>query len=408
MKISKLTEKEYKINFAAFVWHALFLALMKPFLDTDTIIPAMIIKAGGNEILIGLATAILVGFGALFQFFFGTFISHKPRKKPHMIIAINLRMVIILALAFILLYLNSFSGTMGLIFIFILITIFAIAGAYGGVSYTDLIGKTIEVKRRKALFSIKNLIGAIAYFGAALVAKKVLKIAEFPKNYAYLYFIAAILLSIGSLGFWAIREKITIPAPKRSFIEFVKLIPEEFKKNKNLKYFLILINTLGLSITAFPFLIAYVKDQPDFSSEKIGMFLVMKVAGMVFFSLIIYLMRNKIKYRNMLIISVILGTIIPIFALIFVHNSLIYSFVFFLAGSLFAILRIAKEGIVVEISNEKNRSQYAGIIGAGSLLTAVLPLFSGGLIALFGYTGVFIGISVIVLSSMYFTLKMKC
>jgi MFS family permease len=129
---------------------------------------------------------------------------------------------------------------------------------------------------------------------------------------------------------------------------------------------------------------------------------------MVFFSLLIYLLRDKIKYRNMLIVSVLLGTIIPILALFFVYNDWLYSSVFFLAGSLFAILRIAKEGIIVEISNEKNRSQYAGIIGAGSLLTAVLPLFSGGLIAIAGYTGVFIGISVIVASSLFFTLKMKC
>jgi len=408
MKISKLTEHNYKVNYRAFVWHALFLALLKPFLDTDTIIPAMIIKAGGNEMLIGLATAILVGIAKLFQIFFGSLVAPSVQKKPHLLFAIYLRVFAILGLGFILLFFNSLNGVLALILIFVFISIFAMAGAYGGVSYTDLVGKTIKPNKRKSLFAIKNLIGAIAFLGAAFLVKYMLKIHDFPLNYALLYIIAAILLTIASFGYFFAKEKLSIPSSKKSFIEFIKLIPNELRKNPNLKYYLILINTLGLSITAFPFLISYAKNISGITDEKIGTFLMMKVAGMVLFSLIIYLFRHKINYKLMLIISIILGTIIPIFALIFAKNELIYASNFFLAGSLFAILQIAKEGIIIEISNEKNRAEYAGYVGAGSLLTAVLPLFSGVLISFFGYTAVFIGIAIIVLSSLYFTLKLKC
>lgn len=408
MKISKLTSQNYKRNFKAFVWHALFLALLKPFLDTDTIIPAMIIKAGGNEMLIGLATAILVGVSKMFQIFFGSLVAPKIKKLPHLLFAIYLRVFAILGLGFILLFFNMLNGILALILIFVFISIFALAGAYGGVSYTDLIGKTIQTDKRKALFSIKNLIGAIAFFGAAFLVKFMLKVHDFPKNYAILYIIAAILLSIASVGFLFVREKLSIPSNKKSFAEFVKLIPAELKKNPNLKYYLILINTLGLSITAFPFLVSYAKDVSGITDAKIGNFLMMKVAGMVSFSSVIYLLRNKINYKLMLIISIILGTIVPIFALIFAKHEIIYAADFFIAGSLFAVLSIAKEGLIIEISNDKNRAEYAGYVGAGSLLTAILPLFSGFLITFFGYTAVFIGIALIVLSSLYFTLKLNC
>ncbi|MBN2893050.1 MAG: MFS transporter [Bacteroidales bacterium] len=408
MKISKLTDKNYKNNFKAFVWHAIFLALMKPFLDTDTIIPAMIIKAGGNEMLIGLATAILVGVSTLFQFFFGSFLSNKKQKKIHLLTAIFTRSTSILGLGLILLWFNILDGKTALILIFFFISIFSVAGAYGGVSYTDLIGKSIKPERRKAMFSIKNFAGAVAFFGAAIVVKYILKLYEFPNNYAILYITAFFLLSIAALGYIILKEKIVIPAPKKKFIEFTKAIPIELKKNPNLKYFLLLINTLGLSITAFPFLISYTKEVVGLSNNTVGNFLIMKVAGMVIFSLIVYYIREKVNYKQLLVVSVFLGTIIPVLAIFFVKNTFMYSILFFLAGSLFSILSIAKEGIILEISNVKNRSEYAGIVGVGSLLTAVLPLFSGFLIATFGYTGVFIGISIVVFSSLYFTLKLKC
>ncbi len=408
MKKSNLTEHNYKNNFRAFVWHGLFLALLKPFLDTDTIIPAMIIKSGGNELLIGLATAILVGVSKLFQFFFGSFLSHRILKRVHLINAIYLRVFAIIGLAFILFFFNSINNQFSIVLIFVFITLFAVAGAYGGVSYTDLVGKTVKPQKRKALFSIKNLFGAIAFFLAALSVKSILKTKEFPENYAILYFIAATILFLASLGFWFVKEKINVPQQKKRFLKFVKQIPQEFKNNPNLKFYLILINTLGLSITAFPFLVSYARDISGITNEKIGNFLIMKVSGMVVFSFLVYLIRNKINYKTMLIISVALGTIIPIFALVFSENEFLYSFNFFLAGSLFSILAIAKEGIIIEISNEKNRAEYAGYVGAGSLLTAVLPLFSGFLISFFGYIAVFIGISAIVLSSLYFTLKLKC
>lgn len=408
MKLSTLTDKQYKINFGVFVWHALFLALMKPFLDTDTIIPAMILKSGGNEVLIGFATAILIGFGTLFQFFFGAFVSHKIRKKSHLLLAINIRVLSILGLGFVLLFFNLINQSQALVLIFILISMFSIAGAYGGVSYMDLVGKTIKIQSRKALFSIKSLIGAIGFFAAAFVAKKVLNLYNFPLNYSYLYLIAAVLLFIASLGLWTAREKLIIPSPKKSFSEFVKIIPSELRKNKNLKYYLIIINTLGLSITAFPFLVSYAKEISGITNEKIGNFLIMKVAGMVSISLLVYFIHKKINYKTMLIIATSLGVLVPIFALIFAHNNLFYSLNFFIAGSMFGVFRIAREGIIIEISNEKNRAEYAGIAGAGSLFVAVLPMFSGFFISQFGYKIVFICIAIIVLLSLFFTMKLKC
>ncbi|MCD6347391.1 MAG: hypothetical protein J7L96_08235 [Bacteroidales bacterium] len=46
-------------NYFSFLWHAAFLALAMSFLDIDTIIPAMLVEAGGTSVHIGLKDAIL-------------------------------------------------------------------------------------------------------------------------------------------------------------------------------------------------------------------------------------------------------------------------------------------------------------------------------------------------------------
>ena len=37
----------YRHNYYAFLWHASFLSLAQNFMDVDTVIPAMLIEAGG-------------------------------------------------------------------------------------------------------------------------------------------------------------------------------------------------------------------------------------------------------------------------------------------------------------------------------------------------------------------------
>ena len=56
-----------RINFRNFLWHAVFLALASNFMDIGTIIPSMLIKAGGSAFHLGLLTAIMLGGTSIFQ-----------------------------------------------------------------------------------------------------------------------------------------------------------------------------------------------------------------------------------------------------------------------------------------------------------------------------------------------------
>ena len=89
----ELTEKVSRNNYICFLWHATLLALTQNFMDVDTVVPAMMIDAGGTSVHIGLLTAILVGGGKLSQLLFAPFLSSQPTKKNLLLVGINARIV---------------------------------------------------------------------------------------------------------------------------------------------------------------------------------------------------------------------------------------------------------------------------------------------------------------------------
>ena len=95
-------------RYGNFLWHGSFLALTMAFVEINTVIPSLILKAGGGSFSVGLVSAILTGIPLIAQLLFAGFLISKPRKKPYLIFAIYLRIISLAALGFILG--SSFEG----------------------------------------------------------------------------------------------------------------------------------------------------------------------------------------------------------------------------------------------------------------------------------------------------------
>ena len=130
--------------------------------------------------------------------------------------------------------------------------------------------------------------------------------------------------------------------------------------------------------------------------------------GMVIGSLSLYFLAKSFNYKKVLLFNVFLGSIIPIMALLLQDNTFLFPSIFLLAGVFVSTYKVAMSGILIEISNDANRTLYAGMSGAGNILTTIFPLIAGVLIMSVGYTFVFISISVIMFSSIFFVFKLKC
>jgi len=80
--------RKEKRHFIAFVWHASFLALTMAFVEVNTVLPSLVLKAGGNSFSIGLITAITTGIPLLVQIIFAGLLMSRPRKKPFLLLAL--------------------------------------------------------------------------------------------------------------------------------------------------------------------------------------------------------------------------------------------------------------------------------------------------------------------------------
>jgi len=398
----QISAKRSKINFRSFLWHAVFLALASNFMDVDTIIPSMLLKAGGNAVHLGFLTAIMLGGSGVFQLIFAPILSKNSLKLKYLLLGVNLRIIALLLMSAMFFFSHSLTGDTIILLIFILISIFSFSGSYSNVSYIDILGKSVKKESRKNFFSIKEIITSIGIFLSAIVVRDVIKRFEYPDNYSLLFIIAGILLLIASLGFWNLREIRSVNPVKKNLIDFFKLIPKEIKKNKNLKYYLLIINTLGLGIGFLPFLILLGKENFDLSYKLIGNFLLFRTTGMLLASIIFYKLSTKIDYKVFLIIAIIIGSTIPVFALSLSNNQFYYQFIFILSGIFVSLFKISNNGILLEISTNENRTIYAGISGAGKMFSTIFPLLAGFLIFYIGFTTVFIIVSLIILLSYFF------
>ena len=394
-------------NFYSLLWHAGFLAFAQNFIDVDTIIPAMMVDAGGTAVHIGILTAIMLGGSSFTQLFFAPFISNFSYKKRFLLVGINSRIITLLLLGIILYYSARIIGDYEILMIFLLITIFSLGGAFANVSYIDILGKSLDEGSRKPFFSIRQVLIGLILFISAFLARYVLGRADYPVNYSHMFFIGFFALSIASLGFWNLKEvvpsKLVVRGPKH----FFQIIKGELKQNRRLLYFLGFINTMGISITLLPFIILYAKTNFGLESTGTGNYLLFKVIGGVLTGLLLFTFSGKYKYRLLLYVNGVLALITPLIVILFPGISS-FHLVFFLGGIIFASYSISLNGVLLEVSGTSNRTLYTGIAGAGNILPAIYPLLGGWMIKHFGFVPYFILFMGVVLASFYFIYRLRC
>ena len=117
-------------------------------MDVDTVTPAMLIESGGKAMHVGIMTAVMLGGSSFTQLFFAPYISNKAFKKKFLLFGINSQVLSLFALGFILFFLQSTHTKWVIWLIFLFITLFSLGGAFTNISYTDILGKSVNENKR--------------------------------------------------------------------------------------------------------------------------------------------------------------------------------------------------------------------------------------------------------------------
>ena len=401
------TQEIQKRNYTAFLVHALFLALTMNFIDINTVVPNMLAESGATSLHMGILSSIMIGGASFMQLLFAGVIFPLRRKKPALLLGIYLRVTALIVLG---IFLRTLSGV-GLWKVWTilgLMTVFSFSGAFSNISYTDIMGRTIEPARRKNLLTVKQLIASVGVIASALLVKLILSVLPYPKNYSTLFLLAGGLLGLATIGFWMIREEDApirekLPLSKR-FAAFGKVI----KEDRNMRLYLLLINTSGVILSTIPFLILFARTKFPIDGSLTGTFHLIQMVGSLLTNTLLTFFSKGQRYRRLLYLFVGLGAAIPPIALLASSSPVTFSLIFLLTGSSVALYQILAPGLLLEISSDENRPLYSGLAGAGSIMNILYPILAGALVASIGFVAVFILTSLYILLGFYAARKIQC
>jgi len=225
-----------KRNFFAFNWHAFWLALAQTFADKNTVLPGLILFAGGTQLEIGYLTSIMIGIPLISQLLFASYLTRKPRKKYFLLLGIYMRVLAFAGVVLSLSSLESSNPDFIIYSVFAWMFLFSISGAFAGVSYTDILGKSITGETRKRFFVFRQFLSSLGVLISALVVRFILRELEYPQNYIIMFSAASALLFIATFGFLMIKERPSeIKESPESLLTILRSIPSIIKKDGNLR-----------------------------------------------------------------------------------------------------------------------------------------------------------------------------
>ena len=398
-------------NFRAFVWHAAWLGFTITFTEVNTVLPGLVVEVGGSQIHVGILTAIMVGAPMLTQLLFAGFLTPKPRKKAFLLLGIYLRVGALLGVAWTLSRLTSFSPGHLIFLVYAWMLVFTTSGSFAGVSYTDILGKSIAGDQRKRFFVLRQFLSSIGVLISAIIARELLKRFAYPMNYEILFIAAAGCLFLASLGFIVLREKAVVSRYESSSIrEIFRFIPGYLREDANLRNFILVNNLTGFATTLTPFYVVLARDTYSLTADDIGNFLLIGISGMVLSNFLWSQIVKKYSFKGVMLVWIIIGASLPALALMLSLWApyALYQAIFFLSGVGISAQRISQGGVLIEISENDNRALYSGINGAFNLTIALFPLISGFVIVWLGYAPVFLLGSIAMILALFFVRRLNC
>ncbi|GAB4169740.1 MAG: hypothetical protein Kow00108_03500 [Calditrichia bacterium] len=406
-----MNNQHYGRNLFGYLWHALFFSITFAFTDYNSVLPSLILKAGGSFYHIGLLTFISIGFPLFFQILFMGYITGAQHKKKFLLLGIHLRIIALAGIGYsIYRFINGRSDGF-VLYIYLWLIIFSMSGALANLPYNHLAGVSFKGMGRKVYLFRKQIVTALGMVISAILVGIFLRHFDFPVNYMTLFFAASIMLFIASLGFWLLREeKVASIKPAVSVATIFKSIPLYLKESSNLLNLVIIANLSGVFIGLIPFLMGVVKNEIGISAELVGKVVFFQYMSMILSSILWRKIMHSKGFKGLLMATSGLAFILPLITLGLLSLSgekSIYV-LFFLLGAIISAYKIGMEGSLLEISSDENRIIFTGIFGALNILGSLIPLVGGFLFEVIPYTIIFLFISLLALLNFKYIRRLDC
>ncbi len=199
-------------NFWLGVANGALFNLAETLMDPSTILAAFVRLLGGSPLLIGLLFPIRDGLWFLPQIWVSSFIQSWPRKLPLYNVMAFVRTAAWGLIVVLIWYVRDPAAL--LTGFFALYLVLRLAAGFSGLSFMDVVAKTVPPRRRGQYFGWRNLTGGLLGLGVGPVVALLLSDANpvgFPGNFGVLLGISFVLGTVGMFLFSFVVEPPEVP-----------------------------------------------------------------------------------------------------------------------------------------------------------------------------------------------------
>jgi MFS family permease len=375
---TEFSRKHFKRNFFLGVSNGVLFHFAWAFTGTSTVLPLFISKLTGSQILIGLASTLEALGWFLPQIAIAAMTLHRKNQMPVYIGAAFLRGGSFFLFAILIFVLGKEDPSSLLVIFFILFSLYSFGGGMAGVSFMDIVGKTISENRRGSFFGARKLVGGgLAALGGLLI-QRILRLHDFPQNFGTLFLIASALIILALLSVCLMKETPSPCRPERKSIKENMLLGFRIAQND----ILLTRVAIGCYVMGLPFYIIYAKEYLSIPASMAGLFLTAQMVGYLSSNLLWGYLSNRRNNRLVLVLSALFSGICPLFVLFDITFGIplwAYGAIFFFLGATISGLDLGYMNYLLQIAPEERRPIYVGfmntVVGPTLFLSAV-----GGLI----------------------------
>lgn len=397
-------DKNIKRGYFAFLWHGFFLAITMAMLDLNTVFPTLINILTESKFIFAMLYSIMLGVPLLFNMVFGHFLKRTSYKKKFLLIGIYIRGLSFLGLSIFTYFFSISLPDLTIYAFFFFVFLFSLSGGFAGLSYSDVLAKTIPKENRTTIFTLKQVSGSIASLLGGFFIARIFSIGiAFPMNYTISLFVGFVGLFVASIGFYFVKEpKGIIPKGKEHLTDFIKRIPKKVNESRPFKYFILTENLSAFSIMILPFYIIFAKEVLGFDATYIGIFLLVQISGTIISNILWGMIGKKYNAKRIVTVCIILGGINPLIAILSaLINPMLYFVVFFILGFTISGRKVGFEPYLLNITPADERIEYLGIRGSLNLMIVILPLIGAFFIEYLGYYFTFALVASVMFFSVY-------
>jgi len=401
------TDSHTRWNFAAIVAESTFFMSGLAWVDPVAVLPVFIGRLTPSTVIVGLVTVLQRLGWLLPPVFMAAVLGHRPRRLPWLRWPVLLGRLPFMAFV-VYLWLSGVSRPDVMIpFMIVAFASVSLGNGLLGISWQDIIAKSIPSGLRGRFFGAMQFATAVAVFMVGFVVRWMLGPGGpgFPREYTILFSLTAVFLTFSIIGCWLVREPIRPVLDRPQSVREVLLGAIPLLRENRAFRSLVLVALLGFGMSyAAPFYMVYAKQELHVRDELAGVYIWAATAGSALASLWWGHLNDRRGPRAVVRGAAVLIAVTPLLALSFLpaiaaassvlpalHCALPYLFssVFFISGTMAGATWMGSTNYLFDLASHPERPRYIALLNLLTAPGALAPLLIGWLLNYLAFPLVF-------------------